>query len=465
MKKLRNMFLLTIALSVLLYSCRNSKEDSGVVAVNIEAPEVPVVSEAEIRAQQEEKKDAAIRNFVEKLPEVQRYSQLFLVNLEGNTEYVPLEYTPEGDLLVPGGYIFFSYNIADTPQQVAAFTASVQEYCTREAGVPVYLSLDQEGGDVSRLRGITSPLPSASAVAKNMTAEEAQELYSLQGRQMAALGFHLNLAPVAEASFEENRDFLGTRSFGSPQDVETYVKACIAGFQQENIGTVVKHFPGNTNVDPHSGLPEIMLSEAELSDKYLNLFKKVLQGTGEENAVSEDVDSFLDHNYGEQPLKGVRPLGVLMSHARTLAYDSNTPACLSSFWVTDTVRNSYDYQGLIFSDDIFMAALEKNGFPPEKAVIMAIDAGVDVIMLSEKLFYSALELLLEKSREDVSFKEKLDRATQRVIKAKIAMGLLEFKETEGDYQVQAVPTASFDEKSFADAYETGVALYNAAFKK
>ena len=56
MKKLRNMFLLTIALSVLLYSCRNSKEDSGEVAVNSEAPEVPVVSEAEIRAQQEEKK-------------------------------------------------------------------------------------------------------------------------------------------------------------------------------------------------------------------------------------------------------------------------------------------------------------------------------------------------------------------------------------------------------------------------
>ena len=96
---------------------------------------------------------------------------------------------------------------------------------------------------------------------------------------------------------------------------------------------------------------------------------------------------------------------------------------------------------------------------------MAIDAGVDVIMLSEKLFYSALELLLEKSREDVSFKEKLDRAVQRVIKAKIAMGLLEFKETEDDYQVQAVPTASFDEKSFTDAYETGVALYNAVFKK
>ena len=173
----------------------------------------------------------------------------------------------------------------------------------------------------------------------------------------------------------------------------------------------------------------------------------------------------MEHNYREQPLKDVSPLGVLMSHARTSAYDSNTPACLSSFWVTDTVRNSYDYQGLIFSDDIFMAALEKNGFPPEKAVIMAIDAGVDVIMLSEKLFYSALELLLEKSREDVSFKEKLDRAAQRVIKAKIAMGLLEFKETEGDYQVQAVPTASFDEKSFADAYEAGVALYNAAFKK
>ncbi len=119
--------------------------------------------------------------------------------------------------------------------------------------------------------------------------------------------------------------------------------------------------------------------------------------------------------------------------------------------------------------DYMKAAAKKSYSKKGDAVVemnyKAIDAGVDVIMLSEKLFYSALELLLEKSREDVSFKEKLDRAAQRVIKAKIAMGLLEFKETEGDYQVQAVPTVSFDEKSFADAYETGVALYNVAFKK
>lgn len=73
-----------------------------------------------------------------------------------------------------------------------------------------------------------------------------------------------------------------------------------------------------------------------------------------------------------------------MSHAVTKVADSKTPACLSEYWTREVLQKQLGYGGLIISDDIFMKALADNGFPPEKAVLMAVRAGVDVIMLSEK---------------------------------------------------------------------------------
>ena len=108
---------------------------------------------------------AAIQKFIQSLDPVQRYSQLFLVNLEGNKEFSPVEYFQWGELpeqeLIPGGYLFFSYNIANSPQQVAAFTTSIQSWCQQRGVLPPLLTLDQEGGFVNRLRGVTSSLPSA----------------------------------------------------------------------------------------------------------------------------------------------------------------------------------------------------------------------------------------------------------------------------------------------------------------
>lgn len=381
----------------------------------------------------------AIQKFIQGLDLVQRYSQLFLVNLEGNTSFSPVESFQWGELpeqeLIPGGYLFFSYNIANSPQQVAAFTTSIQSWCQQRGILPPLLILDQEGGLVNRLRGVTSSLPSAQTVATTMTAAQAQQLYALQAAQMKLLGFHLNLAPVAEASSEYNQQFLDTRSFGDLAVTEEYAIAAISGFQQEHLGSVVKHFPGNTNDDPHSGLPEIALSQQALQELYLEPFRKIIST--------------------------VKPWALLMSHARTAAHDSETPACLSRFWVTEVLRHEFGYQGLILSDDIFMAALEKNGFPPEKAAIMAMEAGIDVIMLSEKKFGSVLRLFLDKSQQESEFKSLLDAAVERVINVKIKAGLLSFQEEEGGLSLvcNESVTNHWNEAEFQNLYQQGKGLY------
>ena len=344
-----------------------------------------------------------LTDYIENMPLENKIAQLFIENLEGNTKFRTYEnmkaITDKDDdeerPLVAGGYLFFSYNIADSVQAQKDFNNSINDYCRQNKIIPPYLAVDQEGGWVSRLKKLNTKLPSNQDVAKNNSIAQSYEIYREQAQQMQSMGFHMNLAPVIEVCTPDNEDFLDGRSFGSFEQVLNYGRACVNAYENNQIATVVKHFPGNTNTDPHTGLPEIKLSEADLK---------------------ESVRSF------EEILK-YNPSAILMSHARTSAIDPGVPACLSKVWVTDILRNTYKYQGIIFSDDIFMGALADNGFPPEKAALMAIDAGVDCIMISEKRFGKAARVIYKKAQEDSEFAKKIDQALLRILEYKEKAGL------------------------------------------
>ncbi len=344
-----------------------------------------------------------LTDYIKNMPLENKVAQLFIENLEGNTKFRTYEnmkaITDKDDdeerPLVAGGYLFFSYNIADSVQAQKDFNNSINDFCRQNKIIPPYLAVDQEGGWVSRLKKLNTKLPSNQDVAKNNSIAQSYEIYREQAQQMQSMGFHMNLAPVIEVCTPGNEDFLDGRSFGSFEQVLNYGRACVNAYENNQIATVVKHFPGNTNTDPHTGLPEIKLSEADLK---------------------ESVRSF------EEILK-YNPSAILMSHARTSAIDPGVPACLSKVWVTDILRNTYKYQGIIFSDDIFMGALADNGYPPEKAALMAIDAGVDCIMISEKRFGKAARVIYKKAQEDSDFAKKIDQALLRILEYKEKAGL------------------------------------------
>ena len=348
-------------------------------------------------------KNAAVAEFVQSLPESVKISQLFLVNIEGNKSFVPVEKTAEGDPLVPGGCLFFSYNVADSKEEIKQFIASINSFYLEHSNVPPFLAIDQEGGYVNRLRRITDSFPANKTVADTMSAVEAENLYRVQAGQMAELGFNMNLAPVVEVETAENAAFLDTRSFGSLEKVLEYAPLEINAFESQNVLTVLKHFPGNTNTDPHTGLPEIKVTQSELEDELLAPFRKLL------------------------PLSSA----VLMSHARIFVTDreaggedSKTPSCLSSYWTGQVLRKEFGFEGLILSDDIFMGALADNGFAPEDAAVKAIEAGIDIIMLSEKRFGHVGKILLEKTKQSPDFARRIEESVERVIKYKIKCRIL-----------------------------------------
>ncbi len=348
-------------------------------------------------------REAALTSYVEQLPLEQKIAQLFIENLEGNTSFRSYETVgamtgiPDDTPLVAGGYLFFSYNIADSREQMQAYIQSIREYCDSYNIIQPYLSVDQEGGWVNRLKKLNPALPSNEKVSDNFTVSGAYWLYSTQADSMRELGFDMNLAPVVEVCTDDNKDFLDGRSFGNADQVLHYGTACINGYENHGVATVLKHFPGNTNTDPHTGLPEITLSKEELMTS---------------------IEPF-------HQLITLQPAAVLMSHARTRAIDGGVPACLSNVWVTDILRNEFGYEGLIFSDDIFMGALADNGYPPELAAISAVEAGIDCIMISEKRFAKAGRVLYERALQDDEFAQKIDMAVMRLLKYKIKAGLLD----------------------------------------
>ncbi len=388
---------LLILLSFILISCTD-KQTQKEIQTHAAAEQMQTyINQIKIE------RDAALAKYVAEMPLEQKIAQMFIENLEGCTKFRSYETvgamtgTEDSTPLVAGGYIFFSFNIAPDRSQMQTFTNSIRTYCDEYGIIQPYLCVDQEGGWVSRLKKLNPKLPSNEKVAQEFDVSQSYKLYCEQAAGMKDLGFDMNLAPVVEVCTDDNKEFLDGRSFGELAQVINYGRACINAYENNGIATVLKHFPGNTNTDPHTGLPEIKLSEVELL-KSIECFRVLVQ---------------------------YNPAAVLMSHARTSAIDNGVPACLSKVWVTDILRNQYGYEGLIFSDDIFMGALADNGYPPEVAAIRAVDAGIDCIMISEKRFAKAGKVLYQRALQDNAFARKIDEAVTRILKYKIEAGLFD----------------------------------------
>ena len=376
----------------------------------------------------------SIDDFIKTLPLEERIAQLFVVNIVGCDTFTPVEEN------IAGGFLYFGYNIADTVPAMIHFNQSIIDYCKKNNKIPPFLSVDQEGGYVNRLRNLNGPLPSAERVSNVLSTEKAGELYTQQALQMNALGFNMNFAPVTEICTEDNEQFLTERSFGSLENVLDYGNVCINAYETNGVGAVIKHFPGNTNTDPHTGLPEIEWNEQELKMQ-LEPFRELVKN---------------------------QPAGVLMSHARVKGYDQSNPACLSSYWITQILRNEFGYNGIIFSDDIFMGALADNGYPPEIAVIVAIGAGIDCIMISEKRIESCVKILYMKAAEEPEFEQRLNESVRRIIDYKINQGYLSVELDENwEYKVvinyPGLETSSGYEK-FNTARNQNIKLYTEYFQ-
>jgi len=238
----------------------------------------------------------------------------------------------------------------------------------RDGGTAPLLAIDHEGGIVQRLTDAhgMSRLPAARDVAASLSPDEAYALYARAGRELAALGFDINLGPVVDIDAPDN-PAIGVfgRAYGTePDRITAYAQAFLAGFSAAGILCAAKHFPGHGLAvsDSHEGAADI---SATWTEAELEPFARLIASP-------------------------TAPPLMMMGHLRLdpVAPDGR-PATISTPIVTGLLRRRLGYQGVVVTDDLDMKAVS-DLMGRKEAVVQAIAAGCDLLMVKNLFGYDPL---------------------------------------------------------------------------
>ncbi|MBO3746518.1 glycoside hydrolase family 3 protein [Streptosporangiaceae bacterium NEAU-GS5] len=249
-----------------------------------------------------------------------------------------------------GGVTLFGFNVAG-PDQLAALTAQL-----RVAGEPV-ISLDEEGGDVTRLAYHTgSPYPGNAALGAVDDPELTERVYRSIASDLAGCGVNLDMGPVADVNTADDNPVIGTRSFGSSPDlVARHTVAAVRGLQAQRVAACVKHFPGHgaTRQDSHLEIPVVDAPRGLLWERELVPFRAAIQAGAK---------------------------SVMTAHVAVPYLTGTAPATLSPAALTTLLRGELGFDGVVISDALDMHAITKSVGLAGGAV-RSLAAGSDLLCL------------------------------------------------------------------------------------
>jgi len=276
-----------------------------------------------------------------------------------------------------GGLVLFAYNVP-TVEALTGLTASL-----RAERDDLLLAIDEEGGDVTRLEWQSGSSYPGGAVLGVLDEPETTEAVAASiASELAAAGVNWNFAPVADVNVPEN-PVIGSRAFGSdPELVARHVAAYVRGTQSRHVAASAKHFPGHgaTTQDSHLELP----------------------------TVTGDVAD------GLEPFRAAIAAGVqtiMTAHVRVPALD-DLPATLSKAVIGGVLRSDLGYDGLVLADALEMKAVSDT-YGIEESAVLALEAGVDALILGHDLGADDLRRVLDALAQRVS-EERLADAAARV---------------------------------------------------
>jgi len=300
-----------------------------------------------------------------------------------------------------GGYILFGRDTKDkTANDLIQTINSYQE----AASIPLLIGVDEEGGSVVRVssnphlraRKFSSPQQLYAAGGMDAIIQDTHEKDVL----LKALGFNVNLAPVADVSTNSG-DFIYDRSFGQDAvSTAEYVRAVVGQMRKDGMGSVLKHFPGyGNNVDTHTGIA--------IDKRPLETFEN---------------SDFLPFTAGLQG--GATLSAVLVSHNIVNCMDPNLPASLSPA-VHETLRNLMAETGfentVVMTDDLVMDAVKayaENG----SAAVMALQAGNDLLIATD--YRAQIPQVLAAAADGTLDEPTINLLCTQVLQWKQALGLI-----------------------------------------
>lgn len=326
----------------------------------------------------------------------EKIGQMIITGFNGS------EYNDDMDRLINeykvGGVILFARNIEDSNQMID-LTRALQE---NNNNLPLFISIDEEGGRVSRLPDDVEKFPSAFTIGLINDQQTAYENGKEIGYTLKRLGINLDYAPVLDIYSNENNTVIGDRAFSTEESiVSTMGIATMEGIEDSDIIPVVKHFPGHgdTEVDSHYGLPIVYKTLEELRNfEFIPFVKAIESGC--------DV--------------------IMVSHIILNEVDSSNPASLSKIVISDLLRKDMGFDKVVITDDMSMGAITSI-MSIEEACIKSIEAGCDILLLGnayEEIEQVINSIKLKLYNGEIS-EEQINKSVKRILELKKKYNMME----------------------------------------
>ncbi|MGG4013237.1 glycoside hydrolase family 3 N-terminal domain-containing protein [Bacillus smithii] len=294
-----------------------------------------------------------------------------------------------------GGVIYYDRNMKSA-KQTAELSNSLQQSALKSNpfSIPLMIGVDQEGGDILRMRNQVSPIPSQQELGKYASPQEVYSIAKLNGEELASMGISINFAPVLDLSAKDSRS-LGSQ----PEDVYEKGTMVLKGLNDSHITGVLKHFPGNgrSSIDPHIDTSSVKANQLDLENSDIYPFKRIIQETDPQNFF------------------------VMVTHLKYPAYDAKKPASLSSIIIQKLLRNKLGYKGIVVTDDLEMGAVNKY-YSYKDLGKDALNAGADLLLVCHE-YEHQLEVyngIIEAVHKGEVKPSRIDEAVKRILLFKLS---------------------------------------------
>src|SRR5437773_5387434 len=279
--------------------------------------------------------------------------------------------------VTPGAFILFGRNIESAPQ----LRKLIDDLSDLSEIEPI-ITIDQEGGRVSRLRLIGSEPPNAQQLRDKNDIDLIRRHGDITGRLLRLFGFNLDLCPVLDISFDDDAEnSLYGRCYG--QDVQQVVRNAGAfneAMREQGIASCGKHFPGYSAAtsDAHYQLPRIDRTREELDENELAVFRAFMGRGGSPNRLGAIE---VNRPYLKEGIVD----SMMICHAWYPCFEPQpTPATVSHRIVTELLRNEFGFDGLIMTDDLDMGAI-LTGYRLDDTIRLCLEAGNDIMMICHRV--------------------------------------------------------------------------------
>lgn len=310
-----------------------------------------------------------------------------------------------------GGAILFDYDVESekpnrnirTKEQVKKLIQDIQGY----AQTPLFVAVDQEGGDTVRLKpehGYDRTL-SAAELGKQNDPEKTHLTAQTIAYQVSSVGFNVNLAPVVDLSINKDNPVIvkcGRALSDDPEKVIQHAEIFIKEHSKLNILTCVKHFMGHgsSRCDSHLGFADV--TETYNENERLP-FQRLIK-------------------------KGIVDM-VMTAHVYNRNYDNAYPFTLSKHVITHVLRNEIGFDGVVISDDLQMKAISE-AYSFEDSIIKAVNAGIDILLLANNMQYDpdahimVINTIYDSVKDGLIAFERIKSSFDRITRLKRKIGIL-----------------------------------------